>query len=132
MSPGIMVEGIDNSSRRSSPSIPPNLNDGSTSLRASLAAQFYADHTHFGVNTPILIGHTHFNIIIAFREKMTRRIRETVNQFGLALAIKTLFPPYLTINLQSSVGQDKSLVQAQVRCKEVKKTGQAVKAPFGQ
>ena len=49
---------------------------------ARVAAQFYADHTHFGVDTPILIGHTHFNIIIAFREKMTRRIRETVNCGG--------------------------------------------------
>ena len=47
-------------------------------------AQLHADHTHFGVDTPIFQGHTHFNIIIAFREKLTRRIRETVNQFGLA------------------------------------------------
>ena len=57
----------------------------SPSLRAILRRPH-----HFGVDTPIFKGHTHFNIIIAFREKLTRRIRETVNQLGLALWPQTL------------------------------------------
>ncbi len=56
-------------------------------------APFYTDRTHF-IDYTHFSDHTQFNFIIASREKLTRRIRETANQIVMALAM------YLCIYLQ--------------------------------